>query len=119
MIHFNPQEQAAVARTGFIVSLTSYSLFWLCDILRPGFVARFFSVHLFLLGVILFGIWWGATVEEYTDLPRVQHIFLFLSGIFAAAITWNLGDVFGGWRFLVSVVALVAPVLVLRLVKYK
>lgn len=119
MMHFDREQQAEIARTGFIMSLTSYILFWGLDVIRPGFVARFFSVHIFLIGVIVFGVWWGSVVEEYTDRPHLQHIFLFVCGVFAAVLTWNLGSVFGGWRVIISFVSLILPVIVLRLVKYK
>lgn len=119
MMHFTQEEQASIARTGFMMSLASYVLFWGLDILRPGFVARFFSVHIFLIGVIVFGVWWGSVVEEYMDRPVLQHMLLFVCGVFAAVLTWNLGSVFGGWRVMISFISLMLPVLVLRLVKYK
>ena len=108
-----------MAQTGFLVSLVSYVLFWALDLIRPGFVARFFSVHIFLIGIMVFGIWWGSVVQEYTDRPQLQYVLLFLCGIFAAVLTWNLGSVFGGWRVLISFVSFLIPVLVLRLLKYK
>ncbi|OGL64013.1 hypothetical protein A3C09_00530 [Candidatus Uhrbacteria bacterium RIFCSPHIGHO2_02_FULL_47_44] len=119
MPHFETHHQEILARTGFFVSLASYGLFWLLDLIHPGFVARFFSVHLFLLGMIVFGIWWGSVVEEYTDRPKIQEATLVLVGILCAVLTWNLGEMFGGWRLIVSAVAFVVPLLVLRLLKYK
>lgn len=119
MMSFTQEEQAAIARTGFMMSLVSYILFWGLDVIRPGFVARFFSVHIFLIGVIVFGVWWGSVVQEYIDRPVLQHILLFVCGIFAAVLVWNLGSVFGGWRVIISLIACVFPVLVLRFVKYK
>lgn len=119
MLHFETHHQDTLARTGFFVSLASYALFWFLDLIHPGFVARFFSVHLFLLGMIVFGIWWGSVVEEYTDRPQIQYATLALCGMFCAVLTWNLGEIFGGWKVIVSAVALVVPMLVLRLLKYK
>ncbi len=81
MMYFTQAEQEAIAETGFFTSLLSYVLFWTLDVLRPGFVARFFSVHVFLVGLIVFGVWWGAVVEEYTDRPRLQHAVLVLCGV--------------------------------------
>lgn len=112
-------EQSAIAQTGFFVSLTSYGLLWLIDLIHPGFVARFFSVHIFLLSTIVFGLWWGSVVEEYADRPRVQQGILLACGVVCAVLTWNLGEMFGGWRVIVSAIALAVPLLVLRLVKYK
>lgn len=119
MLLFKTHEQAAIARTGFFTSLASYALFWLLDLVRPGFVARFFSVHIFLLGMIVFGIWWGSVVEEYADRPRVQQSILLACGVVCAVLTWNLGSFFDGWRVIVSMIAFAVPLLVLRLVKYK
>lgn len=101
------------------MSLVSYLLFWMLDLVRPGFVARFFSVHIFLLGVIVFGVWWGTIVKEYADRPRVQQSIAFACGILCAVITWNLGTAFGGWRLIISVIAFAIPVLALRLMRYK
>lgn len=47
----------AVARTGFWTGLASYLVFWAADLARPGFVSRYFSVHLFLLMTLAFGGW--------------------------------------------------------------
>lgn len=47
-----------VARTGFWVSAVSYAVFWACDLARPGFVSRYFSVHVFLIAALAFGAWW-------------------------------------------------------------
>lgn len=119
MPFFAFDQQESIARTGFYVSFFSYGLFWMLDLLRPGFVARFFSVHIFLLGVIVFGIWWGAVVEEYADSPVMQHGVAFLCGILLAVLVWSAGDAFGVWRFPVSLVACGLPLLYIRLVKYK
>lgn len=119
MFSFKTHEQSEIAQMGFFVSLTSYGLFWLIDLIHPGFVARFFSVHIFLLSTIVFGLWWGSVVEEYVDRPRAQQAILFACGLVCAVLIWNLGEMFGGWRVIVSAVALAIPLLVLRLVKYK
>jgi hypothetical protein len=119
MFHFSTQQQASIACTGFFVSLLSYVFFWMVDLVRPGFVARFFSVHIFLLGVIVFGVWWGAVIEEYSDRPRIQQIMAMVFGFLFAIITWNLGSAFGGWRLIVSAVVFFVPLLVLRLIRYK
>ncbi len=57
--------QIAVARTGFLASLISYAAFWTADIARPGFVSRYFSVHVFLLAAIAFGWWWMEAEEKW------------------------------------------------------
>ena len=108
-----------IARTGFLTCLASYMFFWSLDLLRPGFVARYFSVHIFLLGVIIFGIWWASVVDRYVDHQRIQWSLSALFGIFLSVIVWKLGGAFGLGRGIVSLIALFVPMLVLRLVKYK
>lgn len=119
MMHFTQAEQEAIAETGFFTSLLSYVLFWTLDVFRPGFVARFFSVHVFLVGLIVFGVWWGAVVEEYTDRPRLQHAVLVLCGLCVGVLTWNLSSAFGSWRIIMSALAFLIPLLFFRLLKYK
>ncbi len=119
MFSFDMREQAAIAQTGFFVSLTSYAVFWLLDLVHPGFVARFFSVHVFLFGAIFFGVWWGSIVEEYVDRSFLQQILATACGVFLAMLTWNLSGILGGWRMVLGSIALFIPLLILRLVKYK
>ena len=47
----------AIARTGFVTSVISYAIFWIADIIHPGFVSDYFSVHIFLLAAIAFAGW--------------------------------------------------------------
>ncbi len=111
--------QHTIAKTGFLVSLTSYLSFWLLDALRPGFVARYFSVHLFLLSTLLFAIWWVKTDAPFLDHPRFHVLVALCLGILLSVLVWNSGEGFGGLRILVTMVSFVIPLLVLRLVKYK
>lgn len=108
-----------IARTGFLVCLASYLFFWLLDLWHPGFVARYFSVHIFLLGVIVFGMWWASVVDRFVDHQRIQWSLSALFGILLSVIIWKLGTTFGVGRGIVSLMALFVPMLVLRLVKYK
>ena len=113
------QYQSLIARTGFFVSLVSYAGFWALDLMRPGFVSRFFSVHVFLMGLLLFGLWWGATVEEYEDRTWIQHVVMVMFGMMLAMILWNVGEDFGSGRVVVAGIALATPSLIWRLMKYK
>ncbi len=106
-----------IAKTGFYVSLISYLLFWLFDSLRPGFVARSFSVHLFLLGAIGFGIWWGFIVKEYSDRPWAQLLVALILGMGLTVITWVFGEGLGAVRLLIAVTALFIPLLFWRLIR--
>ncbi len=107
----------SIAKTGFYVSLISYSVFWLLDVVRPGFVARSFSVHLFLLAALIFGIWWAVMVKEYADRPWVQALLAIVLGFFLSVITWGAGVGFGAFRLVVVVVAFFIPLMVWRLIQ--
>jgi len=111
--------QASIAKTGFLVSLTSYVCFWLLDALRPGFVARYVSVHVFLLSSLLFGVWWVRLAETPIDHPRLHVVLALLLGILCLILVWRLGGGFGSLRILVSLLSFFIPLVVLRLVKYK
>ena len=111
--------QEQIAQTGFLSCLSSYLIFWSLDLMRPGFVARYFSVHVFLLGVIIFGSWWANVVSEYADHRRVQWFFAGIVGLFLGVITFQRGDIFGIGRTFLSAIAFFVPLLVLRLIRYK
>ncbi|MBI2475231.1 hypothetical protein HYV69_02270 [Candidatus Uhrbacteria bacterium] len=108
--------QSTISHTGFYVSLISYVVFWILDILKPGFVARVFSVHIFLLSAIAFGIWWAIMVKEYTERPWFEMIIALVMGILLSVLVWIFGEGFGMFRFLVVIIAFFTPLLFLRLV---
>lgn len=113
------KQKSTIAQTGFYTSLVSYIFFWMLDLLHPGFVARFFSVHIFLIGVIGFGVWWGSCVQEYTDHPRAQYAISIFCGVLFVIMTWNLTKEFDTSRVVISAIAFVVPIFILRLLKYK
>jgi hypothetical protein len=108
---------SVIAKTGFYVSLVSYGIFWLFDVVRPGFVSRSFSVHLFLLAALIFGIWWGITVKEYMDRPWAQMPIAIVLGFALSVITWGAGEGFGALRLVVVVITFFIPTLFWRLVQ--
>lgn len=59
-LFFHPDPWAGVARTGFYAALTWYAVFFAADWLRPGFVSRYFSVHLLLMVAAACAVWWGS-----------------------------------------------------------
>lgn len=111
--------QRTIAKTGFLVSLTSYLCFWLLDALRPGFVARYFSVHLFFLGALVFGVLWVKTDELATDHPRGHVLMAMLAGVVLGALVWISGEGFASLRIVITLLAALIPLMLLRLVKYK
>lgn len=119
MIFNHTNWQTRIAHTGFVTSIASYLFFWGLEILRPGFVARFFSVHIFLLFTIGFALWWSHTLETYTDHRTAQWWIAVFLGVFLSVLAWQTLSVFELGRGVVSLVVLFVPVLVLRLIKYK
>ncbi|OGL95872.1 hypothetical protein A2348_00480 [Candidatus Uhrbacteria bacterium RIFOXYB12_FULL_58_10] len=109
--------QERISRVGFFTSAISYAAFWLADIMRPGFVARYLSVHLFLLAAVVFGAWWALCVREYRDWPFPQYVIAALFGLLLAALAWNVGAGFESYRLLAVVAAAMGPALVLSLVR--
>lgn len=107
----------ALCQTGFIISVISYIIFWTTDLLVPGFVSRSFSVHLFLAGAILFGVLWSMTLKEYEERPWLHYIVAVLLGILASVIVWKSSEDLGGYRLLVVAIALITPLLILKLIK--
>lgn len=108
-----------ISKTGFLVSVSSYAIFWLMDTARPGFVARYFSVHIFLFSAIVFGIVWARKAQVSKDHRIIQYVFASLFGITACMITWRLGWVFSDERILLAVFALFVPFLALFLLRSK
>lgn len=106
-----------LAKTGFYISVVSYGMFWVLDTLRPGFVARSFSVHLFLLAALVFGVWWGIIMKEYTDRPWLQLAVAAVLGILLAVLTWNFGEGLGALRLLIAAFAVLIPVFVWQLIR--
>lgn len=106
-----------IARTGFYVSTASYAVFWIADVLRPGFVARSFSVHLFLLAAIAFGIWWGMVSEAHGRRRFLPAFVAAGVGIVFCVAAWQLGEGFDEYRLLFAASALFIPNVVMSLLR--
>lgn len=119
LFHKTNNWQAKIAKTGFLTSLISYIIFWLINAIRPGFVARYFSIHIFLLLCIIFGVWWRVSMKEYADRPIIQYLVSFLFGILFAVVTWKLGSGFQEYRLLIVLISFISPVLFLSLLRSK
>ncbi len=111
--------QAQIAKTGFLTSLVSYVTFWLFDTIRSGFVARYFSVHIFLFFSLVFGYWWSISVRTYQDRPKIQLLVAVAFGIFLSMIIWLTGEGLGTNRFFVSLLGLIIPLFFLGLLRSK
>lgn len=111
----------SIARTGFGVSLLSYIGFWLADVLRPGMVTRYLSVHIFLLAAIVFAVWWSVLAQKDTGEWRVRAVMVYGAGItlglLLAAVVWNVGAGLADYRLLLAAVALGVPIVCLNLIR--
>jgi len=106
-----------VTRTGFHVSIVSYLVFWLADLLQPGFVSRYFSVHAFLLAAIIFGVLWSWCMQEYVERPWLQGVVLIAFGVFLSMITWSLTKDLEMYRLLIVLLCFFTPWIIYRLIK--
>lgn len=107
----------AITRTGFLVSLVSYMVFWLFDVIQPGFVSRYFSVHIFLLASVTFGVLWSWTLEEYTSRPLLQVAMAILCGILLAVLTWGLAQDLGVYRVPLVLLTACTPMILYALIR--
>ncbi len=98
-----------LARTGFLASLISYVFFWFTDFLIPGFVSRYFSVHLFLLTALVCGLLWSHVIQTYTQHPQLRRFIVFSLGLLLALLTWKLTPGLGFERFFLVMVVFFTP----------
>ena len=135
-----------VARTGFFMSLISYVVFLFLDFVRPGFVSRAFSVHLFLAATLLFGAWWSSLYPtiplrplspfrhflvatlifavwwsrfnpQGRSKPFRQSLLAAIFAILAGVLTWNLTASLDDLRGLFFVIVFLGVINLFRLVK--
>jgi hypothetical protein len=109
--------QETVSATGFAASLVAYGAFAFAEAMSPGFVSRFFSIHLFLLAALAFGAWQLVVTKRYEEWVVLQYFAAILAGPAAAYLTWKLGDGFGDFRLLAALVASLVPLSVLLLAR--
>ncbi len=87
-----------LVRTLFFTSLVSYIVFWILDALRPGFVSRYLSVHLFLLVGIFSGALWGSKVDYFKERPWFSYILCGFFSFLAGILCWVVGEDVGMLR---------------------
>lgn len=100
-----------IIQTAFYVSLLSYGAFVLADYVRPGFVSYVFSVHLFLIPIIAFGVWLAAMNDaEHASGSRVLGITVkVVFSLVLFVLFWREGDVFGDLRLVVVACGFALP----------
>jgi len=106
-----------ISRTSFLVSLLSYLLFWLADIIQPGFVSRYFSVHIFLFAAILSGSLWVWVMEDYVERRGVHILIALTFGLVLAMLTWGLIEDLGIYRLFLGLLLFLSPSLVYLFIK--
>ena len=107
----------AITRTGFYVSLTSYVVFWLTDVVQPGFVSRYFSVHIFLLASVVFGFLWATVLEEYASRPIIQVAVSLFCGLGLVMLTWGLAEGLDVYRLPVVLLSFFTPAILYALIR--
>lgn len=99
-----------VIKTAFFVSLYSYGIFLLADYVRPGFVSYVFSVHLFLIPILVFGIWLAFLGDEESELSKGAKVFSrIIFSLILFVVIWREGSVFGDLRLVVAAVGFIVP----------
>ncbi|MBU4314906.1 hypothetical protein KJ673_00705 [Patescibacteria group bacterium] len=101
-----------IAKTVLSISLITYGFFLLCEYLRPGFVSFVFSAHLFLIPILVFGIWLSVIEKEDERNKNVSVIFQVLLGLLLMLVFWREGEVFGDMRIFMSLAGLLLPFVV-------
>jgi len=107
----------ALAKTGFLTSIISYVIFWLADLARPGFVARYLSVHVFLLAAVVFGAWWMSFAPRGKGRAWVQYPIALCVSVLLGVLVWNAGEGLAEYRILITGFAALAPVIVVSLIR--
>lgn len=100
-----------IARSGFLVTISTYGLLLLSDIIRPGFVSRYMSVHLLLIPAIIFGIWWSRYGEEYKEKLWIHYLLTLIFTIILSVITWRITRG-SDQRALLTILSTITPILI-------
>lgn len=99
------------------MSLVSYVVFWLADVVQPGFVSRYFSVHIFLLASVVFGLLWALVLEEYTSRPMLQVASALFCGLLLAVLTWSLAQDLDVYRVPLVLISFITPTILYTLIR--
>jgi|GEM_PF-1576158 len=106
-----------IAKTGFYSSFIGYLIFILAEYARHGFVSFIFSPHLFLIAILVFGLWWGLEGNYQTN--KFSGLFswlgLLLASLILFIIVWKEGEVFGDSRVIAALIAFCLPAIVYKL----
>jgi len=106
-----------IGKTGFLVSVISYVVFWLADFWRQGFVSTVFSVHWFLFFAWIFGVLW--TLTATTPQTRLSKLLIASLSFILFIVLWKLGNVFGDLQILLAFFGALVPVIGFVLLSHK
>lgn len=113
-----------IFRTFFFSSLFSYLFFLALDLFFPGFVARSFSVHWFLLAIIVTGFLWSRFQDNKESENKISLLRRFTGFLIAGFIglilgffIWQTRAVFDDNLLVVLPLAFLTPFLVLWMLR--
>lgn len=107
-----------LTRTAFYTALIGYLLFALLEYAVPGFVSFNFSVHLFGLFVLLFGVAWAGLANR-AESSTIGTVLAGFTGVVMAVVVWQEGEAYGDFRPLLALGVLFLPWLSRRLLSIK
>lgn len=110
-----PSTLEIISRTVFFTSLVAYVVFWLADLFEPGFVSRYFSVHLFLLAAIISGFLWSRAMVEYEERPMTQLCGAIILGVIFSTLVWFACDGEVGYRILLTAVTFLSSIYIFKI----
>ena len=103
--------------TGFVTSVVAYAVLLVAEAVRPGFVSRFLSVHLFLLAALAFAAWELAVTKRYGEWAVLHYFAAILAAPACAYLVWSLGAGFGEFRLVAALFAAFVPITILSLTR--
>lgn len=106
-------------RTIFLTSVFSYVGFAFIDYVEPGVVSDVMSVHLWLLPIIVSGIFWALRAKNVESPSRGYEgpLAAFLLGLVLGIVFWHNGNMFGDFRLLLALSTAALPMIALRAIK--
>ena len=106
-----------ILRTIFLTSVFGYMGFAYLDTQEPGLISDVMSVHLWLLPVVVSGIFWALQPNVDRTMSKASshissslHLFISLTiGLVFGGLVWHNGDMFGDFRLLLALGAAALP----------
>ncbi len=118
---FNKDKQVtefseSISRFGFVIFSLQYLAFLFFEYLIPGFVTNYMSPHAILIVALVFGLWWIFVSREDKIGPKSYLLYLLIGIVLAAVILTEAQDL-GIYRYFTAFVALILPVIAVKVVK--